>query len=186
MKTQRQSRPATYQDVLDAPPNLVAEILRGVLHTHPRPTPKHALACTHLGHELVGPFGKGSGGPGGWLILIEPELHLGPEVIVPDLAGWRRERMPALPQTAWFETAPDWVCEILSPGTRRVDLTDKRDIYAEHKVGWLWLLDPDARTLEAFALRDDGWRLLAALSDDAEVRLPPFDAIAFPLGALWA
>ena len=123
-------RPATYQDVLDAPENMVAELIRGGLHLHPRPAPPHALAGSFLGGELHGPFKRGRGGPGGWVILFEPELHLGPDVLVPDLAGWRRERMPTLPETAWFELAPDWVCEVLSPGTRRLDLTEKRDVYA--------------------------------------------------------
>lgn len=184
-------RPATYQEVLDAPPHLVAEILRGVLHTHPRPAPRHAVAHSALGMEIGSPFDKGRGGPGGWWIIFEPELHLGPEVIVPDIAGWRRARMPALPDTAWFELAPDWVCEVLSPSTRRVDLTDKRELYAEHGVPHLWLVDPDARTLEAFTLdafnRDAGrWTLTAALKDDAEVRVAPFDAVAWPLASLWA
>jgi Uma2 family endonuclease len=187
MNTQaRAGRPATYQDVLDAPPNMVAEIVRGALHLHPRPSPRHGHASSTLGVELGSPFGQGRGGPGGWWILDEPELHLGADVLVPDLAGWRRERMPALPQTAWFDLAPDWACEVLSPGTRRLDLTDKRAAYAAAGVGWLWLVDPLARTLEAFALLDGAWTLIAALGDDAEVRVAPFDAISFPLAGLWA
>lgn len=187
MNTQARSpRPATYQDLLDAPPNTVAEIVRGALHLHPRPAPRHARASSILGAEVIGPFDRGRGGPGGWWILDEPELHLGLDVLVPDIAGWLRERMPALPETAWFELAPDWVCEVLSPATRRLDLTDKRDLYGAAGVAHLWLVDPLARTLEAFALRDGAWTLIAALAEDAEVRLPPFDAIAFPLGALWA
>jgi Uma2 family endonuclease len=178
-------RPATYQDVLDAPPHMVAELIRGALHLHPRPAPAHVVAGSSLGDELVSPFQKGRGGPGGWWILDEPELHLGPDVLVPDLAGWRRARMPALPGTAWFELAPDWVCEVLSPGTRRLDLTEKRELYAGAGVGHLWLVDPLARTLEAFALRDGAWLLLAALGEDAEVRVPPFEAAGFPLAALW-
>ena len=178
-------RPATYQDVLDAPPTMVAEIIRGALHLQPRPRPKHVRARSVLGARIGGPFDYDDGGPGGWIILDEPELHLGPEVVVPDLAGWRRERMPTLPQTAWFETAPDWVCEVLSPGTRAYDLTEKRDIYAEHGVVWLWFVDPAERVLEAFAQREGAWVLLGALRDDAEVRLAPFDAVAFGLGALW-
>jgi Uma2 family endonuclease len=178
-------RPATYQDVLDAPPTMVAEIIRGALHLQPRPRPNHARASSVLGSRIGGPFDYDAGGPGGWIILDEPELHLGAEVVVPDLAGWRRERMPTLPETAWFETAPDWVCEVLSPGTRTYDVTEKRDIYAEHGVRWLWFVDPAERVLEAFALREGAWVLLGALHDDAEVRLAPFDAVAFGLGALW-
>jgi len=179
-------RPATYQDVLDAPPNMVAELLRGVLHLHPRPSPRHARAGSALGGKLVPPFDFGDDGPGGWIFLDEHELHLGDDVLVPDLGGWRRERMPKLPDRAWFDIPPDWACEILSPGTRRHDLTEKRETYAAACVRHLWLVDPDARTLEAFELSDGRWLLIAALKDDEEVRVPPFDAVAFGLSALWA
>jgi Uma2 family endonuclease len=179
-------RPATYQDVLDAPPNMVAEIVRGALHLQPRPAPRHTHAHSILGAELISPFSRGRGGPGGWRILIEPELHLGDDVLVPDLGGWRLERMPALPETAWFELVPDWACEVLSPGTRRIDLTDKRAIYGEAGVQHLWLVDPLARTLEAFALEGGRWALIASLRDDAEVQVAPFEAVALPLDALWA
>jgi Uma2 family endonuclease len=179
-------RPATYQDVLDAPPHMVAELVRGALYVHPRPALRHARAGSTLGVELGGPFDRGRGGPGGWVILYEPELHLGGDVLVPDWAGWRRERMPTIPDAAWTEIVPDWICEILSPGTRRLDLTEKRDIYAAAGVAHLWLVDPDARTLEAFENREGRWLLLAALKDDEEVRLAPFDAVAFGLSALWA
>ena len=146
------------------PTNMVAELIHGALHLHPRPALPHARTSSVLGIELGGPFDRGRGGPGGWVILDEPELHLGPDVVVPDLAGWRRERMPSLPKGAWTELAPDWVCEVLSPGTRRLDLTDKRDIYGAAGVGHLWLVDPEGRTLEAFALRDGAWVLIAALA----------------------
>jgi Uma2 family endonuclease len=178
--------PATYQDVLDAPENMVAELVRGALHLHPRPAPPHARASASMSGELYGPFDRGRGGPGGWIILFEPELHLGPDVLVPDLAGWRRERMPKLPEAAWFELAPDWVCEVLSPSTRRLDLTDKRDIYGAAGVRHLWHVDPVERTLEAFEQRQGAWVLVAALADQAEVRVAPFDPVGFPLEALWA
>ena len=178
-------RPATYQDVLDAPATMVAELIEGALAPPSAPGPRHVRASSSLGDELMSPFDKGRGGPGGWWILDEPELHLGRDVFVPDLAGWRRERMPALPERAWFELAPDWVCEVLSPGTRALDLTDKRRLYAAAGVAFLWFVDPLARTLEAFALRDGAWTLIAALKDDEEVRVAPFDAIAFPLSVLW-
>src|SRR6185503_17557356 len=119
---------ATYEDVLAAPRNRVAEILFGVLHSHPRPAAPHARAASVLGVRLGGPFDLGEGGPGGWVILDEPEVHLGEHVLVPDLAGWRRERMPALPEAAYFELAPDWVCEVLSPGTQAIDRADKMPI----------------------------------------------------------
>lgn len=178
-------RPATYQDVLDAPEHMVAELVRGALHLQPRPAMRHARSSSALGVEIGGAFDRGRDGPGGWWILDEPELHLGDDVLVPDLAGWRRERMPRIPDEPWTAIVPDWVCEILSPGTRRLDLTDKRDIYGVAGVAHLWLVDPSARTLEAFALRDGAWVLIDALADDAEVRLAPFDAVAFPLSALW-
>ena len=133
----------------------------------------------------MSPFDKGRGGPGGWWILFEPEVHLGPNVLVPDLAGWRRKRMPAFPDVPWTDLAPDWACEVLSPGTRAVDLTAKRRIYAAASVAHLWLVDPEARTFEAFALRDGAWTLIAALKDDDQVRVAPFDAVALPLSALW-
>jgi hypothetical protein len=178
-------RPATYRDVLEAPETMVAELVRGALHLHPRPASRHARAASALGGEVYGPFDRGRGGPGGWWILFEPELHFDEEVLVPDVAGWRRERLPALPDAAWLGVSPDWVCEVLSPRTRRLDLTDKRDIYGAAGVGHLWYVDPVARTLEAFARRDGAWVLLAAVADDAEVRLPPFEAVGFPLAALW-
>ena len=177
--------PATYQDVLDAPPNMVAEIVDGSLSLQPRPAPRHSYASSSIGDEIVGPFQKGRGGPGGWTILDEPELHLGPQVLVPDLAGWRRARMPTLPDTAYFEVAPDWVCEVLSPSTRTHDQIAKRRIYAEQGVAFLWFVDPDARTLEAFRLSPEGWVLTGMVEADETVALPPFEAVPFGLGALW-
>jgi hypothetical protein len=185
LQRSRVKRPATYQDVLDAPPNMVAEIIRGALHLQPRPAMPHAFAGSSLGGELDGPFQKGRGGPGGWWIVDEPELHLGDAVLVPDLSGWRRERMPRFPRTPYVTVAPDWVCEILSPSTRALDVGPKRAIYREHGVPWLWLIDPEARSLEAFALRDGVWSEVGTLTGGEEVRMPPFDAIGFPLTVLW-
>ena len=159
-------RRATYQDVLDAPPHQVAEIVDGTLHTHPRPAMPHARASSMLGVELGGPFDRGRGGPGGWWIIDEPELHLGEDILVPDLAGWRRERMPEYPDTAYVTLAPDWVCEVLSPSTRRLDLQGKRPIYAREEVQHLWLVEPTDRTLEAFELREGEWVLIATAKDD--------------------
>ena len=179
------TRRATYQDVLDAPAHRVAEIIDGTLYTHPRPAMPHALASSYLGDELVGPFGKGRGGPGGWWIIDEPELHLGEEIVVPDLAGWRRERMPEYPGTAYVTLPPDWVCEVLSASTRRLDLHEKRPVYAREGVQHLWLVDPADRTLEAFELHDGQWLLIASAKDDDPVSIRPFDAITFSLGDLW-
>jgi Uma2 family endonuclease len=178
-------RQATYEDLLQAPEHLVAEILNGQLYTHPRPAPRHSRASSILGGKFTEPFDLGRGGPGGWWILDEPELHLGSDVLVPDLAGWRRERMPELPETAWFEFSPDWVCEILSPGTAQTDRSIKMPLYAKNEVGHLWLVDPLIRTLEAYELKGSHWSLITTLKDEDQVRLPPFDAIEFPLGDLW-
>ena len=177
--------PATYQDVLDAPPNMVAELIDGDLHLQPRPAIPHARTSSALGNKVGGPFDYDEGGPGGWWILDEPECHLGENVLVPDLAGWRRDRLPELPRDAYFTLAPDWVCEILSPSTRSRDLVQKRSLYAGAGVSHLWFIDPDARTLEAFALENSRWVLITALEGKSDVCVPPFDAITFELGSLW-
>ena len=182
---QTAQRAATYQDLLAVPEPLVAEILFGELVTHPRPAPPHTSAASALGGALAPPYQFGRGGPGGWVILDEPELHLGEHVVVPDLAGWRRERLPTMPETAWFEVAPDWVCEVLSPSTERYDRGDKRIIYAEAGVSHLWHVDPVLRMLEVFELRDGKWLLLDVFRDNAEVAAQPFADPSFPLGLLW-
>ena len=178
-------RPASYDDVLAAPPHLVAELVHGALILHPRPAPRHSRASSVLGSEVGGPFDYDEDGPGGWTILDEPELHLGGHVLVPDLAGWRRERMPGLPDTAWFEIVPDWACEVLSPSTRSHDLTDKRTIYGERGVRHLWLVDPDARILEVFRNGSEGWTLVGVAQGAETVALEPFAAAPFGLGSLW-
>ncbi len=178
-------RPATYRDVLEAPEHTVAEVVEGALHTHPRPAPPHALASSTLGMELGSPFQRGRGGPGGWWIVFEPELHLGEDIVVPDLAGWRRERMPDFPDTAFFTLAPDWVCEVLSPSTRDLDRHGKRPVYAREGVRHLWFVDPLARDLEAFELRGGEWVLIATARNGDPVSIRPFEAITFPLDALW-
>jgi Uma2 family endonuclease len=178
-------RPATYADLSAAPDHLVAEIVDGVLETHPRPRPRHALSASDLFSTLGPPFRYGRGGPGGWVFMSEPELHLGRHVVVPDLAGWRRERMPAEPDTAYVETPPDWVCEILSPSTVRLDRGPKRRIYAEAGIGHLWLLDPGDGVLEGFALTGGQWLLLGTIQRGETVALAPFDAAPFALDDLF-
>ncbi|MCY4507968.1 MAG: Uma2 family endonuclease [Acidobacteria bacterium] len=178
-------RRATYQDVLDAPPHRVAEIVDGVLYTSPRPAMPHALATSSLGNDLSNPFQFGRGGPGGWWIIFEPELHFGEDILAPDLAGWRRERMADFPDGAYSTLAPDWVCEVLSPSTRRLDLLGKRPIYAREGVAHMWVVDPKDRTLEAFELRDEQWVLIATAKDDDPVQIRPFEAVTFSLGDLW-
>ena len=178
-------RRATYQYVLDAPAHLVAGGLDGKLHTHPPPAMAHGLATLALATDLSNPFQFGQGGHGGWWIAFEPELHLGEEIAVPDLAGWRRERMPEYPQSAYLTIALDWVCEVPSPSTRRLDLQERRPVYAREGVGLLWFVDPADRTLEAFDLREGEWVLIATAKDDEPVSVRPFDAITFSLGDLW-
>jgi Uma2 family endonuclease len=177
---------ATYEDLCQVPDHLIAQIIEGQLITLPRPAPKHARASSSLGASLFPPMDAGSGGPGGWWILDEPELHLGRDILVPDLAGWRRERMPTLPETAYFELPPDWVCEVLSPSTAQMDRADKLPIYAEYGVGHAWLVDPDAQILEVFALHEGHWRLEHVYKTADEVCAPPFDAVRFSLAGLWA
>jgi Uma2 family endonuclease len=178
-------RPATYADLLALPENVVGEIVDGELIVSPRPAPRHAIATSSLGGEIMRPFGRGRGGPGGWLIVDEPELHLGEQVLVPDLAGWLRERMPHTPQTPWFELRPDWVCEVLSPSTAILDRTRKQEVYRQHGVPWQWFVDPAARTIEVLRLSGQDLVVAGTFGGDGEMRVPPFDAVAIDVGALW-
>ena len=178
-------RPATYADLEAVPPHLVAEIIDGVVRTHPRPSLRHGLTATSLSNELTGPFQKGRGGPGGWIFVVEPELHLGSHVLVPDIAGWRRGRMESVPKTAFTEITPDWICEILSGSTETRDRTVKMRIYAEAGISHFWLIDPRLQLLEAFELHDARWTHIGAWNSADEVRAPPFDAISFSLADLW-
>ncbi len=178
-------KPATYADIEALPAHLIGEILGGELVVSPRPAPRHAQASSNLGALLGSPFGFGRGGPGGWRILDEPELHLHRDVVVPDIAGWRLERMPALPSTAYFELPPDWACEVLSESTRRRDRVQKLSIYAREKVTHVWLIDPDAQTLEVFRLDGARWLLVGTWSGTDKVRAEPFDALELDLALLW-
>ncbi len=179
-------RYATYEDLCRVPDHLVAQIIHGRLVTLPRPAPKHARAASVMGGKLVPTYDEGLNGPGGWWILFEPELHLGRDILVPDLAGWRRERMPSLPDKAYFDLAPDWVCEVLSPSTAQMDRVDKLALYAAHGVAHVWLLNPDVETLEVLALHEDRWRLEHAYKSADEVCAPPFEALSFSLASFWA
>jgi len=179
-------RPATYEDLVALPDGLVAEIVGGELHASPRPAPRHALAGSAVGGRLVQPYQDGAGGPGGWWILDEPELHLGRDVLVPDLGGWRRSRLPQLPETAYFSLAPDWICEVLSPSTAQLDRVKKLAIYARERVAHAWLIDPLARTLEVLRLEEGRWVILGTHAGSEVVRAEPFAETDLSLAALWA
>lgn len=178
-------KPATYADIEALPPNVVGEIIFGSLETHPRPTRWHGRAHTRLGMILGPPFEFGEGGPGGWVFVIEPELHLGPHVVVPDVAAWRSERFTETEEGPWYEVAPDWICEILSPSTAKKDRGDKMRIYATYKVGHRWLLDPTDRLLEVYERQQSNWLRTGSFADNEDVKAPPFDAITFSLSRLW-
>lgn len=176
---------ATYEDLCAVPENFVAEIIGGELYATPRPAIPHAHVASVLGMELGGPFHRGRNGPGGWVLLDEPELHFGKDVLVPDIAGWRRERMPTVPSSAHLTLAPDWLCEVLSPATEKIDRVKKLAIYAREGVSHVWLVNPVLETLEVLRLVSQRWCLLAEHEGEAGVRAEPFDAIELELGALW-
>lgn len=179
-------RQATYEDVLAAPEHVVAEVLFGVLHTNPRPAGPHSIAASRLGVDLGGPFDRGRGGPGGWVILDEPELHLGADIVVPDLAGWRRERITQADTAGAFITVrPDWICEVLSASTEAVDRSDKMDIYAREGVAHAWLVDPVDRTVEVYVLERARWVRSKVARGDVELTAEPFEAVAIHLSGLW-
>jgi Uma2 family endonuclease len=186
MKDEPSRREVLYAELEKLPSNVVGEIVGGELYVSPRPASPHARAASLLGSELTGPFDRGRGGPGGWVLLDEPELHLGQDVLVPDIAGWRRERMPEMPQVAAFSLAPDWVCEVLSPSTAALDRARKMTVYAREGVGHLWLVDPVLQTLEVYRREHGGWFVLGTHVGEARVRAEPFEALELELGALWA
>ncbi len=177
---------ATYADLEALPKNLVGEILYGALYAHPRPAPRHGVAAGELFTELSAPFRRGRGGPGGWVFVVEPELHLGSHVVVPDIAGWHANRLTPFPSTAFISTPPNWLAEILSPSTQALDRTDKLSVYAEFGVGHCWYVDPLARTLEVPALASGKWTIAATFKDADTVVAPPFEAHSFLLDVLWA
>jgi Uma2 family endonuclease len=183
--TEKIKERATYDDLVRAPEDRIAELVDGALYLSPQPAIRHVNATSVLGGELNGSFQRGRGGPGGWWIFDEPELHLGGDVLVPDLAGWRRERMPELPEGVGIATSPDWICEALSPSTESFDRRLKMPRYAAEGVRYLWLLDPSARRLEVFALQDASWLPLESYQGSALVSAPPFEAIAIELDSLW-
>jgi Uma2 family endonuclease len=176
---------ATYDDLLKLPDHQIGEIVDGDLYASPRPAGRHAGCAVELTVEIGDPFQRGRGGPGGWLFLFEPELHLAADVLVPDLAGWRRERLPSVPDVPALTVTPDWVCEILSPSTERLDRVRKLPAYARYGVGHAWLVNPSTRTLEVYRRDGDHWLLAGTRADDALVRAEPFEAIELDLLRLW-
>ena len=171
----------------EAPDNVVAEILDGALSLMPRPRPRHAKAATRLAAALRGFHDPDDGEPGGWVVLVEPELHLGPrpDVIDPDLAGWHRARLPTEPEEAAIRVAPNWVCEILSESTEVMDRGAKRRIYRREGIDHLWLCDPRLNTLEVYRFDRGLWTELDTYAGNVKVRAEPFEAIELDLARLW-
>ena len=182
------SADALYAQLKALPENLTGEIINGRLYAQPRPTTLYTLAGSGLEIDIGSAYHRGRGGPGGWWILVEPEVHFlrDTEVLVPDLAGWRRQRMPRLPRDQRIEVVPDWVCEILSPSTAKTDRVVKMPVYARYGVPYLWLVDPLAHTLEAFALRDGHWTVIGLFQERDRVTVEPFVEIVLELDGLWA
>jgi Uma2 family endonuclease len=182
---QSPDREATYEELVALPPHMVGEILGGKLFASPRPATPHSAASFALSGQLFDPFQRGRGGPGGWWFYFEPELHFGKDVLVPDLAGWRHSRMPVRANAPSLTLAPDWVCEVLSPSTARIDRTLKKQIYAREGVEFIWLVDPVLRTLEVLRLHAGQWLERGSWSGDSRVRAEPFEALELELNALW-
>jgi Uma2 family endonuclease len=177
--------PATYDDIRRLPEGMNGEIVDGELVASPRPKTDHANVASSLNYELTGPFGRGKGGPGGWWILGEPELHLGANVLIPDLAGWRRERLPKLPNVPFMELAPDWICEITSRSTASFDRVKKLPVYLQAGVAHAWLVDPAGRTIEALRREHDRWVVVGNFPGDTSARIEPFEAHELDLRTLW-
>jgi Uma2 family endonuclease len=176
---------AVYDDLHEIPENLIGEIIAGELIVAPRLSPRHSHAVSVLDTHIGPPYRFGEGGPGDWITLFEPEIALGEHLLVPDLAGWKRERLKQPPDTNFIATTPDWICEVLSPATFRTDRIKKMPLYAQFAVPFLWLLDPLARTLEVFRLESGRWSLVSTHADDDRVRAEPFQDLEIPLARFW-
>lgn len=176
---------ATYADLLRVPDYQIGEIVGGELYASPRPRNRHARVGAALTSALFDAFDLARSGPGGWWILYEPELHLGSDILVPDIAGWRRETISSIPDTPAFEVAPDWACEILSPSTCELDRRRKLPAYALHGVTWLWLIDPAERTLEVFRSGHERWVRIESWRGDDSIRAVPFDPVEIALSSFW-
>jgi Uma2 family endonuclease len=182
-------RKATWADVLAHSEDERVEVLSGELVTIPAPLPRHSKTQGSLRRFVGGPFDDddGHGGPGGWWILIEIDVRLEThEIVRPDLAGWRRERLPEPGDIRPIDVVPDWICEVISPTTASRDRVTKRALYARFGVPYYWMVDPGARTLETLRLGDDGrWIELGAWDDEATARIEPFEAIELAVGRLF-
>jgi len=179
-------RKATYNDLFNIPENLTGEIINGELVVTPRPSRKHIYAASALDKRIGSPyqFGEG-GGPGGWVILVEPEIGLGEHTLVPDLTGWREERYPDEEPTNWISVSPDWICEIISPITRGRDRMEKMPLYAQYGIPYFWLVDPIDKTLEVFRLKEGEWVVAGLHVGNAKVRAVPFTEVEVNLSDLW-
>ncbi|MBN1205001.1 MAG: Uma2 family endonuclease [Myxococcaceae bacterium] len=178
-------KPATYEDIEALPVGWVGEIIADELYASPRPAFRHLHVATRLGNLLGPPFDLGRGGPGGWWFFDEPELHFGNNVLVPDLAGWRRERMPTPPDVPWMTLAPDWICEVLSPSTRLMDRGRKLPLYHGEGVSHAWVIDPSRYSLEVYRSGKAGWVRAGFHEGGATVRAEPFEAVPLELALLW-
>lgn len=180
---------ATYEDLLALPEGARGEIVAGELQLSPSPRPRHSRTQRALCGFIGRPFDDddGHGGPGGWWILTEVDVRLSPHDIVrPDLAGWRRDRLGADPwDTLPIDVIPDWICEVLSPSNAAHDRVTKRRLYARHRVPYYWLVDPQTRTLEALRLEGELWVETGSWGEGDVARVEPFDAIALDVGRLF-
>jgi Uma2 family endonuclease len=174
---------ATYEDVLDSPESAVAELIDGDLYLSPRPMGPHQSVATGLIGLLYPRFSHGGGGDDGWVLLDEPQLNLDGRILVPDLAGWRASRMPSIPDH--FTLAPDWVCEIASRSTHKLDRTKKLPIYAASGVAHAWLIHPVLRSLTVLRLHGGHWIEIGFHEGDERVRAAPFESFELELGRLW-
>ena len=180
-----QQRRATYEDLLAVPDHLIAEIIDGVLYVSPHPASPHALCTSVLGSLLGMPLQIAKSSPDGWWIIDEPELHLDEDILVPDVAGWRRERMPEFPNVTFFTWAPEWICEVLSASTVKIDREKKLPIYARQGVKHAWFVDPIARSVEIYALEGDTLIVRCTHSGTERIRAVPFEEVEIPLAYLW-